>query len=146
MNESFDTMPGGAGAAMAVREAGGSVAGRRSGAVRLVAALCAALLAMVALSGCGFGGFSIQGQWESVGDGTWGLVTRKGKVVTFHESTANLFSPRDTYTLTKNSDGSYKLEVTGLLGSGGTFHVTTSGNDHMTLTAGDITLEFKRVG
>lgn len=138
MDDSIDMTP--AGAAVAVRGAK-----RRSGVIRLAAALCAAMLAMVALSGCGFGGFSIQGRWESVGEGTWGLVTRKGKVVTFHESTANLFSPRDTYTLEKKSDGSYRLDVTGLLGSGGTFKVTTSDNDHMTLTSGDITLEFKRV-
>lgn len=111
---------------------------------RTIAALCALVLALFTLSGCG--SFDIQGTWQSVGSGTWGQVVGKGATVTFDKTTCSLFSPRDTYLLEKNSDGTYKLTVTGLLGMGGEFTVTTEGNDHMTLKSGDITLELKRIG
>ncbi|MBT1176257.1 hypothetical protein JS532_01590 [Bifidobacterium callimiconis] len=111
--------------------------------VRIVATLCAMLITLCTLSGCG--SFSIQGTWQSVGEGTWGQVIGKGATVTFDKTTCNLFSPRDTYLLEKNSDNTYKLTVTGLLGMGGTFTVTPDGNDRMTLKSGDIVLEFQRI-
>lgn len=116
---------------------------RRRRLISIMAAVAVALLALVTLTGCG--SFSIKGTWQSVGDGTWGLVTAKGKTVTFEDTNCNLFSPRDTYLLEDNGDGTYKLTVTGLLGMGGEFTVTPDGNDHMTLKSGDIVLEFQRV-
>lgn len=111
--------------------------------LRIVAALCAMLIALCTLSGCG--SFGIQGTWQSVGEGTWGQVIGKGATVTFDKTNCNLFSPRDTYLLEKNSDNTYTLTVTGLLGMGGTFTVTPDGNDRMTLQSGDTVLELQRI-
>ncbi|WEV69956.1 hypothetical protein OZX73_03600 [Bifidobacterium sp. ESL0775] len=108
-------------------------------------AIFACLLMMV--GGCGEKPFSIEGSWENEGPGTYGQAYEKGKLIQFGSNgRCNLWSPSDKYALKKESDGSYKLIVNGLLGGGGEFNVQVKDNDHITLTKGNITLNFERVG
>lgn len=99
--------------------------------------------ALVVVGGCGDGEFSIEGTWKATGDESWGIVS-KGSVVTFNGTNCNLFSPNDTYAFYEEG-GEYHLDVTGVLGSGGSFEVTVVDDDNIELRQGSTTLVFVRV-
>lgn len=105
-------------------------------------------LALVAVTACSPDSSNndpdLIGTWK-VTQGSWGIVT-KGSVVSFDGDHTALFSPQDTYALYQE-DGNWKLSVTGLLGSGGTFLVKVIDADHVDLTTGKVVkLSLKRVG
>lgn len=112
-----------------------------------ILALLTVLACVVTLfSGCGKP-FSIVGSWENKGPGTYGQAYEPGKLIQFGSNgKCNLWSPSDKYALKKESNGSYKLVINGLLGGGGVFDVQVKDNDHITLTKGNITLNFERAG
>ncbi|WEV66771.1 hypothetical protein OZX72_05745 [Bifidobacterium sp. ESL0769] len=113
---------------------------------KILALLTVLVCVVTLLGGCGKP-FSIVGSWENEGPGTYGQAYEQGKLIQFGSNgKCNLWSPSDKYALKKESDGSYKLIVNGLLGGGGEFDVQVKDNDHITLTKGNITLNFERVG
>lgn len=110
-------------------------------------AMVAVVFAMaVLLSACG-GGFSIQGTWKSVGTVGWGQA-QPGAMVQFGDGQANLYSPRDTYAISKDG-ADYRLEVTGLLGGTSSFTVKVVDSNNIELYRGDDSepaVVLKRVG
>lgn len=113
-------------------------------AARVLALLLAAVLAL-SLTGCAFEEeFQIEGNWKSVGEDSWGVVS-KGSAVTFTGEHTNLYSPLDTYVLyTEGED--VKLTVTGMMGGDTTFTVNIVDDDNIELTQqGEVVLALKRV-
>jgi hypothetical protein len=96
--------------------------------------LAVVLAFVVALSACGASSFDIEGTWRSVGDTGWGQA-QPGAVIQFSDGKANLYSPSDTYAFYKEDDV-YKLDVTGVLGGGGSFVVNIIDNDNIELLRG----------
>jgi len=91
------------------------------------------------------GNFDIRGVWKAVGGPGWGQA-QPGAVVRFADGQCNLFSPADTYALEKSGSG-YVLDVTGVLGSGGSLTVKLKSKDLMDLYDGDtLAVELQRVG
>lgn len=111
--------------------------------VALAAALLAAACALTACSAAGQS-FSIEGKWKNTGTGTYAMV-QQGTVVTFDGSHCNVMSPSDTYAFS-GSSGSYKLDVSAVLGGNQTFNVNVKDNDDIELIAGSTTLQLQRVG
>ena len=109
---------------------------------RRAAALAGAAAALALLGACGKKEFSIEGTWRSTGTESWGLV-KKGSVVSFDGSHCALFSPNDTYAFYKEG-GSYRLDVTGALGSGGSFTVKVVDDDNIELAQGSTALTLTR--
>lgn len=133
--------------------------GARLAAVLLVSGLCTLILAF-SLVACGSGplsggsaanggadpSFEIEGKWKVVGNGSSGQM-QKGAVIVFDGENCNVFSPGDTYAFYQDDDGSYRLDVTGLLGGSPSFEVTLENDDHISLKHGkSTTVELKRVG
>jgi len=105
------------------------------------------VVALMALTACTSSSFSIQGTWKSIGDSGWGQA-QPGAIVRFTDSQASLYSPQDTYALTKSGDN-YLLDVTGMLGGGGSFMVKVIDNDNIELYSGSSstpTVKLMRVG
>lgn len=99
------------------------------------------------LTSCTKDEFTIEGTWKSTGDNSWGLMS-KGSVVTFADGHTALFSPNDSYAFYEEN-GTYHLDVTGMLGSGGFFTVTIIDDDNIELaTKGSTepTLVLTRIG
>ncbi len=99
------------------------------------------------LTSCTKDEFTIEGTWKSTGDNSWGLMS-KGSVVTFADGHTALFSPNDSYAFYEEN-GTYHLDVTGMLGSGGFFIVTIVDDDNIELaTKGSTepTLVLTRIG
>lgn len=99
------------------------------------------------LTSCAKDEFTIEGTWKSTGDNSWGLMS-KGSVVTFADGHTALFSPNDSYAFYEEN-GTYHLDVTGMLGSGGFFIVTIVDDDNIELaTKGSTepTLVLTRIG
>lgn len=99
------------------------------------------------LTSCTKDEFTIEGTWKSTGDNSWGLMS-KGSVVTFADGHTALFSPNDSYAFYEEN-GTYHLDVTGMLGSGGFFTVTIVDDDNIELaTKGSTepTLVLTRIG
>jgi len=93
-----------------------------------------AIALLVSLTACSAGAFNIQGTWKSVGETGWGQA-QPGAIVRFGNGQANLFSPQDTYALYQDS-GSYKLEVTGILGGTTSFRVEVISRNKIELYIG----------
>lgn len=111
------------------------------------ARIAIAVLVTCLLAACGGASFSIRGSWKSVGETGWGQA-QPGAIVRFGDGEANLYSPRDTYALTRDGDG-YRLEVTGLLGGSATFALTVVDDDTIQLRSGgadEPVMVLKRVG
>ncbi|WP_043563735.1 hypothetical protein [Actinomyces israelii] len=109
---------------------------------RRATALTSAAAALSLLGACGKKEFSIESTWRSTGTESWGLV-KKGSVVSFDGSHCALFSPNDTYAFYKDG-GSYRLDVTGALGSGGSFTVKVVDDDNIELAQGSTALTLTR--
>lgn len=120
-------------------------AGARRLAVR-VAVVAMLLSAVCTLVACGVAGqsFSIEGKWKNIGTDTYAMV-QQGTVVTFDGSHCNVMSPSDTYAFS-GSSGSYKLDVSAVLGGNQTFNVNVKDNNDIELIAGSTTLQLQRVG
>lgn len=108
----------------------------------------ASSVALAALASCSLGAsdkdLDLIGAWK-VTKGAWGMVA-KGSVVSFDGHHTALFSPQDTYALYKE-DETWKLSITGLLGSGATFTVKVLDENNIELTTTDnVMLALKRVG
>ena len=88
--------------------------------------------------------FSIEGKWKNVGTYTFGQVDNGG-IVSFDGTYCNLYSPRDTYALTKDGDY-YRLDTTSLLGEATAFTVKIVDKDHIDIYYGSNYLELARVG
>ena len=91
------------------------------------------LAAVLLLAGCGKS-FDIKGTWKVTGGPGYGQA-QPGAVVQFSDGRCNFDSPADTYAFTK-SGSDYQLDVTGLLGTGGSFTVKVSDNDHISIYDG----------
>ena len=100
------------------------------------------MLVLITLGGCG-SSFDIRGNWQ-VTSGQWGQAT-PGVVIVFNGSQCNLYSPKDTYGISKISNNSYRLEITGLLGGNSSFDVTVVDKNHIKLTRGSTTIDMKRL-
>lgn len=89
--------------------------------------------------------FDVYGKWKNVGDDEYGQM-RKNAVVVFDGVNCNVYSPKDTYALESNGDGTYHLTVTGLLGGSPSFTVIPIDQNNMVLENGDSTqIHLKRV-
>lgn len=88
--------------------------------------------------------FSIDGKWKNVGTYTFGQVDNGG-IVSFDGTYCNLYSPRDTYALTKDGNG-YRLDTTSILGEATAFTVKIVDKDHIDVYYGSNYLELARVG
>ena len=87
--------------------------------------------------------FSIEGKWKNTGSTTWGQM-QQGAIVIFNGTNCNVFSPADVYAFYEDG-GSYRLDVTGLLGGDISFNVSVIDSDHIELTYSDTTIELMRV-
>ena len=87
--------------------------------------------------------FSIEGKWKNTGSTTWGQM-QQGAIVIFNGTNCNVFSPADVYAFYEDG-GSYRLDVTGLLGGDISFNVSVIDRDHIELTYSDTTIELMRV-
>ncbi|WEV69957.1 hypothetical protein OZX73_03605 [Bifidobacterium sp. ESL0775] len=103
-----------------------------------ILAVMACVLSM--LSGCG--SFSILGTWKNNGPDNWSST--HSQTITFTEDNCNVCSPKDAYTLNKNADGTYDLEVTGRSGGGTFLKVTLKDNDHIVLSNRATTMNLER--
>ena len=100
------------------------------------------VLATLLLAACGGDKFEIEGKWKSVGSYGFGQA-QPGSIISFDGTHCNLFSPMDTYALTKNGDA-YTLDVTSLLGDTLSFSVEVVNKDNVRLTLGGNTTELQR--
>ncbi|MDR3209049.1 MAG: hypothetical protein LBT36_00270 [Oscillospiraceae bacterium] len=94
-----------------------------------VAALLLLALTIALLTSCGGKGFDITGKWKNVGDTSYGQA-QPGAIVAFSGANCNFLSPQDTYAIYEE-DGQYHLDITGLLGGGGSFTVEIIDNDNI---------------
>lgn len=88
--------------------------------------------------------FAIEGKWKNTGEGTYGQM-EQGAIVVFDGTNCNVLSPSDTYAFYEEN-GTYHLDVTGLLGGSPSFIVTIVDNDHIELTKSSISVSLTRVG
>ena len=106
----------------------------------LLALLC---VLCVFLSACG-DSFSIVGKWKSVGNYGFGQA-QPGAIVIFEENYCNFFSPRDTYSLTKNGSD-YTLYTTSFMSTATlSFNVTVKDNNHITIYYNGTATELQRM-
>jgi len=110
--------------------------------VRVLLFVALGMLVLMPLSGCG-SSFDIRGNWQ-VTSGQWGQAT-PGTVIVFNGSQCNLYSPKDTYGISKTSNNNYRLSVTGLLGGNFSFDVTVVDKNHIKLVNGSTSIEMKRL-
>lgn len=113
----------------------------RIGAPKLMAALAVIACVLTMFSGCG--SFSIIGTWKNNGPDNWSST--HSTTVTFTEDNCNVYSPKDAYTLTKNADGTYDLEVDGRSGGGTFLKVTVKDNDHIVLSNRATSMNLERI-
>ena len=109
---------------------------------RFTCVIAISILVLITLGGCG-SSFDIRGKWQ-VTSGQWGQAT-PGAVIVFNGSQCNLYSPKDTYGISKTSNNNYRLNITGLLGGNFSFDVTVVDKNHIKLTKGSTTIEMKRL-
>ena len=88
--------------------------------------------------------FTIEGKWKNTGAGEFGQM-QQGAIITFNGSSCNVYSPSDSYAFYEEN-GTYHLDVTGLLGGTPSFTVNIIDNDHIELVESSTTVELTRVG
>ncbi len=89
--------------------------------------------------------FSIVGAWKNVGETTHNQI-QPGAIISFDGKNCNVFSPKDTYALYKDS-GKYRLDCTSILGGTISYTVEIIDNDNIHLiTPINTVIKLKRVG
>jgi len=86
--------------------------------------------------------FDIQGSWISTGDRGWGQA-QPGAVIAFDGTNCNLYSPMDTYALSREGK-TYQLFVTSLLGETIKFNVQILSNKEIKVIYGNTLIELRR--
>ena len=89
--------------------------------------------------------FSIDGTWKNTGSEGFGQA-QPGTLITFNDTTCNLYSPQDTYAF-YNEDGRYHLDVTSLFfRENYNFTVNIINEDRMEICSDYATIVLERVG
>ncbi|MCL2654818.1 MAG: hypothetical protein FWD65_03855 [Coriobacteriia bacterium] len=103
------------------------------------------LAAALLLAGCGLQPFDIQGSWKVTG-GQGFDQAQVGGVVTFSNGHCNIYSPFDSYALTK-SGSDYQLSITGVLGGDSSYTVKVTDNNRISVyDGGQLVAEMQRSG
>ena len=108
--------------------------------IALLALLCVLCVLLAACSS----EFTIKGKWMSVGSDGFGQA-QPGAIVIFEENYCNFFSPRDTYSLTKNGSD-YTLYATSFMSTATlSFNVVVKDNDNITIYYNGTSTELQRM-